>query len=337
MSGLSMVPLQSGKYALHSGGIMLMAESPHSRPMLLVPLLIAALVSLAPAVLRAQPCGTPGRDGSGNLTGIVNPYYPGTATANPGDQQISVGSPDPGGSQTAIAAGDLLLVIQMQDATIDAANSSAYGANNGTGAGYLALDNAGGFEYVVATGPVSGGVVPIVGGSLGPSPGAGGLIKTYTNADWSSSNTAQGQRRFQVIRVPQYASPTLTSGLTALGWSGRVGGVLAIDVDANLALGGATLPVHSLGFRGGGGLTVSGSNTDANTDYRTVSTNDHNGSKGEGIVGTPRYVYNGTAETDNGSTLEGYPNGSFARGAPGNAGGGGTDDDPTTNQNNSGG
>jgi hypothetical protein len=316
---------------------MLMAESPHSRPMLLVPLLIAALVSLAPAVLRAQPCGTPGRDGSGNLTGIVNTYYPGTATANSGDQQISVGSPDPGGSQTAIAAGDLLLVIQMQDATIDAANSSAYGANNGTGAGYLALDNAGGFEYVVATGPVSGGVVPIVGGSLGPSPGAGGLIKTYTNADWSSSNTAQGQRRFQVIRVPQYASPTLTSGLTALGWSGRVGGVLAIDVDATLALGGATVSVDSLGFRGGGGLTVSGSNTDANTDYRTVSTNDHNGSKGEGIVGTPRYVYNGTAETDNGSTLEGYPNGSFARGAPGNAGGGGTDDDPTTNQNNSGG
>jgi hypothetical protein len=297
----------------------------------------ALLIVLAPAALHAQPCGTPGRDGSGNLTGIVNTYYPGTATANPGDQQISVGSPDPGGSQTAIAAGDLLLVIQMQDATINSGNDNNYGGNNGTGAGYTALNNAGGFEYVVATGPVAGGVVPIVGGSLGPSPGAGGLINTYTNADWSGSSTTQGQRRFQVIRVPQYASPTLTSGLTALGWNGRVGGVLAIDVDATLALGGATVSVDSLGFRGGGGLTVNGSDNDSNTAYRTLSTHNHNGAKGEGIVGTPRYVYNGSSETDNGSALEGYPNGSFARGAPGTAGGGGTDDSTTTNQNNSGG
>ena len=290
----------------------------------------------------AQPCGTPGRDGSGTISGIVNTYYPGTANAAAGATSISVGTP--AGASTAIAAGDLLLVIQMQDADINSNNTSAYGAGGTGGTGDTAVNSTGLMEYVTATGAVSGGSVGILGGGNG-----GVLVNSYVTGAWADGNGTSGghgQRTFQVIRVPQYGSPTLssTTALTALGWNGSVGGVLAIDVDGTLTLNGGTASVDSLGFRGGGGQTTSGSNGNnfVNTDYRRFSTLLFDASKGEGIAGTPRYVYNGSTETDNGSANEGYPNGSFARGAAGNAGGGGTDGDnsgsgDTTNQNNCGG
>src|SRR5207248_20401 len=69
-----------------------------------------------------------------------------------------------------------------------------------------------------------------------------------------------------------------------------------------------------------------------------------NGSKGEGVAGTPRYIYQSganigvpgaNAALDTG--VEGYLAGSHGRGAPGNAGGGSTDGVPTTNGDNSGG
>src|SRR6185369_7880905 len=52
------------------------------------------------------------------------------------------------------------------------------------------------------------------------------------------------------------------------------------------------------------------------------------GSKGEGIAGTPRYVWNAATGAVVDTGVEGYPGGSMARGAPGNAGGGSTDGDP---------
>ncbi len=79
------------------------------------------------------------------------------------------------------------------------------------------------------------------------------------------------------------------------------------------------------GFRGGGGVDKTGA-AGSLTDEYTMSTNNANGSKGEGIAGTPRYVNYNFTLIDN--VVEGYPSGSFARGAPGNAGGGATDSNP---------
>ena len=87
--------------------------------------------------------------------------------------------------------------------------------------------------------------------------------------------------------------------------------------------------------RGGGVRQLSGGSGGTTTDYVNLASNPFHGSKGEGIAGTPRYIFNGTSVVDTG--VEGYPNGSFARGAPGNAGGGGTDSDISANQMNSGG
>jgi len=291
-------------------------------------------------VVQPLVCASPGRDGSGGtLTGIVNAYYPpkNTGTLAAGSTSVALGGAAAGGAQTAIAAGDLLLVIQMQDAAINSTNTSSYG--HGTpgepASGWTVLNNSGNFEYVTATNGVAvgGGTLNFKG--TGPT---GGLLNTYTSAAYNAG--VQGQRTYQVIRVPQYTSATFSSGLTAMIWNGATGGVLVLDVASQLTLGG-TVAVDGLGFRGGGGRILGGG-AGAATDYVTLATNAANGSKGEGIAGTPRFVApaisaitTATAAIDTG--VEGLPNGSYARGAPGNAGAGATDADPVANDQNSGG
>jgi len=298
----------------------------------------------ATAITAVQPlvCATPGNDGAGgSLSGIVNAYYPpgaGVTGAAAGTTSIVLGKAATGGAQTAIAAGDLVLVIQMQGATINFTNTSSYGDGvpGDPGSGSTNLNNTGQFEFVVAT-----SAVPTGGGTL-TFTGAGatnGLLNSYTNTIATSS---QGQSTFQVIRVPQYASATLTSTLAALAWNGATGGVLAIDVSSQLTLGG-TVAVDGDGFRGGGGRILAGNGTGTATDYVQLSTNKANGSKGEGIAGTPAFIapagYTTTtaATATNQTYVEGLPSGSYSRGAPGNAGGGGTDSDPKTNTQNDGG
>jgi peptidase C25-like protein len=292
-------------------------------------LLIGGILLFAASPASAQICATPGRDGTpaGPITGVVNTYFPGTASVAANTTSITIGAGT--GAVENIASGDLLIVIQMQDASINSANTSRYGdnVNNGPGSGYTAPNGVGLYEFVKATTGVlfSGGTLTIQGAG-----GGGGLINAYTNANATGT---QGARRFQVVRVPQYNNVTLSSGLTANAWNGSTGGILALDVAGTLSLGSSTVSVAGLGFRGGAGLRLQGSGG-SNADYRTTApatattlTGFH-GSKGEGIAGTPRYVWNaaGAAVVDTG--VEGYPNGSMARGAPGNAGGGSTDGNP---------
>lgn len=279
-------------------------------------------------------CAVPGRDGSPtSLSGVVNTYYPGTATANAGAASISVGASQ--GATTPIASGDLLLVIQMQDAAIDYTNTSSYG-NGSSGSGATNYNSAGLYEFVRATGPVSGGSVPIQGTGTGL-----GLRNTYTN---DNATAIQGQRRFQVVRVPQYDSATVTGQITAQAWNGSTGGIVVMDVAGTLTFSGGGINVDAKGFRGGGGQQLSGQTGGSNTAYRTRATPPsgtplYNGNKAEGVAGSPNYMYDGTATLASGS---GYPDGtnadaSRARGAPGNAGGGGTDGNPSANDQNSGG
>jgi fimbrial isopeptide formation D2 family protein/uncharacterized repeat protein (TIGR01451 family) len=286
-------------------------------------------VLAAPQATQAQVCANAGKDGpGGTLSGVINTYYPGAASASAGSTSISIGTPV--GSATAIASGDLLLVIQMQDAAINSTNSDSYGDGVGgaPASGWTSLNSAGLYEYVVAT-SAAGATVSIRGAGSG-----NGLVNSYSNA---AASGTQGQRRFQVVRVPQYSSATLGSGLTALAWNGATGGILALDVTGALALGSATVNLNGMGFRGAGARQLAGGSGGTSTDYVNVSTNNFHGNKGEGIAGTPRYVYDGPTDTVVNTGAEGYPNGSTARGAPGNAGGGGSDTDIAANQENSGG
>ncbi|BAZ42625.1 hypothetical protein NIES4101_85940 [Calothrix sp. NIES-4101] len=309
--------------------------------------LIVAGALLAPQVIvmsspvRADQvgiCATPGKDGTATISGIVNSYYPGTGTVAVGSTSVSVGAINPNGNTTPIAQGDLLLIIQMQDADINSTDTDAYG--NGVGgdvnsntnivpsplaaSGYTNLNNAGRYEYAVAAGPISGGVIPLTKGT------------TYSYRASAAAGSA-GRRSFQVVRVPQYTSATITGTLTtAAQWNGSSGGIVAVDVQGALNFGaGSAVDVNSLGFRGGGS-NPNGFSGASKSTFRTTSQGSLagvDGPKGEGIAGTPRFVarqpfgsfnVRATTITDDLGT-SGYPNGDEGRGAPANAGGGGNE------------
>ena len=316
-----------------------------------------------------DPCATPGKDGVGSVSAIVNTYFAAAgSTLNAGIANTAITLGVQGGSSVPVAVGDLLMIIQMQDADIDSDNNDSYGDGVGGGgdespyspytrssdpppstgaSGFTNLNNAGRYEYVTVTNVSGSGTT----GDTITIKGTGtnqGLNYTYRSA---TATTTEGRRSYQVIRVPQYSTATLSSGTTAPAWDGSIGGVFAIDVAGTLTFGGGTvLDLWGKGFRGGAGQRLFSSGTTATTDYRTVS-GTRNGSKGEGIAGTPRYTLNyfnpttiNTTTfnpsplptfTDNSS--EGYPNGSFGRGAPGNAGGGSTDGRLQNDENSGGG
>lgn len=293
-------------------------------------LLSLILIIIYPNYTYAINCANPGKDGvGGTLSGIINTYYPGVSSSvSSGSTSMSIGSST--GSTTQISVGDLLLVIQMQDADINSTNTSSYGSGvSGVNRGYTNINSAGLYEYILATNSVSlsGGTLNFLGSGAG-----NGLLNSYTN---SNATSTKGQSRYQIVRVPQYSSASLSSSLNASNWNGTTGGILAFDVAGNLNLNSSIVNLDGKGFRGGGARQLSGGTGGANSDLRNLATNNFHSSKGEGIAGAPRYVYDGTSVVDTG--FEGYPNGSFAMGAPANAGGGGNDGNPSANDQNSGG
>lgn len=298
----------------------------------------------AVATVQSAACATVSQATVGTPTGVINTYYPGTASVAAGSTSITIGASTQGAG-AGIAAGNLLLVIQMQDASINDSDTVAYG-NGNTGAGFTVLNSTGNFEYVTANSSLttSGGTLSISGAGAG-----GGLVFSY---DASAPTANKGQATFQVIVIPQYSTATLpATGLTASPWNGSTGGVLALDASQTLNLNNATVAVDGLGFRGAAGLELTGgaggSNSDfvfsSPTSYAGAAENGVDASKGEGIAGTPMWVNAGTNNYLQTTTTEGYPSGtlgtdgSMARGGPGNAGGGGTDADPAANDENSGG
>jgi uncharacterized repeat protein (TIGR01451 family) len=281
--------------------------------------LIAALVVLSGAGVQAQVCSNPGHDGP---TYSSNGYFPGIGTAAAGQKVVSVGSArvdTNANSTTPLAAGDQVFIIQMQDATISNANSISYG-DGSTGRGSTDIRNSGRYEFAVIA-SVSGGTLTM----------RDNLINTYNTA---AATTTATRRSFQVLRVPQLSTVTLSSTINVTAWDGSTGGVYVLDVAGNLsvAAGGATINASALGFRGGGGKQGS-ELVPGGSDYATAAaaTASNLGAvKGEGIAGTPKVVrgpgnapYNGVSS---GLVSDlGYPNSlDQSRGAPGNAGGGGT-------------
>ncbi|HOY77460.1 MAG TPA: hypothetical protein PLN33_06615, partial [Hyphomonadaceae bacterium] len=279
---------------------------------------LLALHAMTGAAFATHVCAAPGRDGIGiSITGVVNTYWGSTASVSAGATAIVLGQST--GASTPIAIGDLVLVIQMQDAQFNWSNNSYYGDGvaGGGASGFTALNQTGVYEFARAANSV-----PLTGGTLNLVTATGGLANAYAHANYDAF-AGRGQRRYQVIRVPQYSNASLGAALTAQAWDGSRGGVLAIDVAARLDLAGGVADVTGLGFRGGGGrkLTLG---LAVLTDIASGSLLSTNGSKGEGIAGSPEFLAGliGFLVDLLSDTL---PGGSSARGAPGNAGGGGMD------------
>ena len=258
-------------------------------------LAILGVNPLPPGDANAAPaiCSTSGREGTVVTSGVLNTYYPGTSSVAAGANTLSLGASV--GAGVGISPGDLVMIAQMQDALIDASDTAAYGDGGSDGSGSTDIRQSGLYEFGVAANAVGTG-----GGTLVL---AAGLTHAYN----------QGvNRSFQVIRVPQYRNLTLNGTVTATPWNGSAGGVVVLDVLETLDFNGQVMDVAGLGFRPG--VFTGGSWASGRTEYR-VASGGLWAEKGEGIAGTPDITYGGG----------GYPNGSLARGAPGNAGGGGND------------
>jgi uncharacterized repeat protein (TIGR01451 family) len=316
-------------------------------------LLIWAGIALFVPLAQAQVCAAPGKDAPGAISGIVNTYYQGNGNLTIGSSSLTLGASI--GAAGAVTVGDMLMIIQMQGATINSTDTDAYGDGTASGNinsvtfsstaqanGYTGLGQAGLFEYVRVTSTAGAAV------SFTPA---------LTNA-YEQNTAAQPRRTYQVIRVPQYPSASISaaSPVISLPWNGTTGGVVSIDVAGALSTSGsgAHINVSNQGFRGGAqGLGVAGINASfccAGT-YWFMSSGDagNGGGKGEGIAGTPRFshsytggsfdsgtgfldavAYPANSRIDLGVGNMGYPLagtttfGDFARGAPANAGGGGT-------------
>ena len=285
---------------------------------------VPIISSTKPALAASSFCATPGIDGVTNTTTVINTYFvggsPGEAIS-PGDKNINLPSYNNNGANIPIVPGDLLMIVQMQDATIDSDNDASYGSGNtaNDGSGATTIGNSGLYEYVRATNnvPISGGNLEFEGSGIND-----GLQNRYVN---SNPTATQGKRSFQVVRVPQFATLTLEADLNVPEWDGTSGGVLAVDVVGSINFNGFTIEASRKGFRGG--FTPAGFSGPGIPDYVVSASADPQdnlaGGKGEGIAGTPRFTWDGTDAIDLGSDL--LPGGDAGRGAPGNAGGGGND------------
>lgn len=254
-----------------------------------------ALAACSPAALedsRGQRRGSLlGKDGAQTISALnqpVNTYGPLAANASKGATSITVSSMNNLG---VLQPGDLLMLIQMQGATIDTIDSDAYGS-------MLDLNGAGQYE-LIGLSAVNGNDLTLDGSCLG-------LRNSYLAAG-----------RTQVIRVPQYTALTVPNGtsISAPAWDGSTGGVVAIFAQDSVSFSGSgSIDVTGKGFRGGSIDAVSGAGSGPSS-FRSALTAD-GGEKGEGIAGFQTNLANGGL--GRGAPANGGGGGNYAR-----AGGGG--------------
>lgn len=228
---------------------------------------------------------------------IVNSYTTLTNDVNTGAVSLIVGSNLLNTSSFMsgnLAAGDLIMIIQMQGASVNGVMGpfGVIGAPNDTAWGKVTnLNNCGNYELVQVNN------VPVDGITI--------------NLDCGIKNSYTTAGKVQVIRVPRFNSLTVgaTVSIAAASWNGTTGGVVAIEVENNTVLNNATASINGtgLGFRGG---TPGNDNSSVYGSINYSHTNPGEGAeKGES-------VYGWLAEYD-------VIGGRYGKGAIGNAGGGG--------------
>jgi PKD repeat protein len=240
---------------------------------------------------------------SGNKGGIINTYWPGNANATAGIKSVNIDMANVKGAAHPLVAGDRVLIIQMQNTLISEFNTNAYGDgidNDLIASGWVNVQNTGEYEFGIVE-SISGNVIQLT------QP----LQKSYSAAN-----------AFQVVYSPVFDNVTITSTVLAYAWDGHCGGIVTFDAKT-LNLNGQTIQVSGLGFRGG--KKNSNGNQPA-VQYWGIYCTDNQlmfGEKGEGIAGSPIGSWSGSKRLYSPEGANG--GGSYARGAPGNAGGGGND------------
>jgi hypothetical protein len=226
-------------------------------------LLILALIS--GTHLEAQK----GKQGSVSISTTnvdVNTRTYLTSNISSGATSITVQNSALSGSNFSgtLGAGDLILIIQMQGASMNIANSSSFGAVSN-------YNSAGRYEFRCVSSVPNANTINF-------------------NVPLQYSYSASGHT--QVIRVPRYSSLTIGSGksIKPADWNGQVGGVTVIEVSGNMVLNGK-IDASAAGFRGG---DIDNNSQSASTKITLWYSNDSydGGAKGEGIAGSEFSEYN---------------------------------------------
>lgn len=192
-----------------------------------------------------------------------------------------------------LAPGDLIMIIQMQGASIlgqpDNSDPTVSNPNDATWGSITAYNNCGNYELCQVSSVPNATSITI-------------------NCGLTNDYTAVG--KVQVVRIPRYNTLTISAPgvLTCQAWNGSTGGILAVEVYGTTTItSGGKVNVTGKGFRGGA-LYVTTNNRTQTPWYSSSSTN-ISANKGEGIAGYDAdYTPSG---------------GKFCRGAAANAGGAG--------------
>nr|MBA3900856.1 PKD domain-containing protein [Bacteroidota bacterium] len=205
-----------------------------------------------------------GKDGNKIITtanSIVNEFTTLTANANAGTNNLSVTDNslnNNGVFNGPLAAGDLLMIIQMQGASIKG------NVNDSTWGSLTAYNNSGLYEFQEVFSISSTNTITL-------------------SCPLQNSYTATG--KVQVIRVPRLLSLTINNGgsLTTLAWNGTTGGVLPVEINGPTIINtGGSINVTGRGFRGGGVNNIS--SIPGSGVYSSLNAQD-GGEKGESIAG----------------------------------------------------
>lgn len=189
---------------------------------------------------------------------VVNAYTSLTLDASAGDTSLTVSSSNLNNNfSSSLAAGDLIMIIQVQGATIDDANQFI----QGWGA-ILNYNTCGNYEFA----------------QVKRVPNA-----TTIDLDCELQNSYSQAGKTMIVRVPRFNTLTVNSGDTikADAWNGSIGGIVAIEVLGTTTINGS-ISSNGVGFRGGqtennslfGGLRYADGNAQEGAE------------KGEGIGGS---------------------------------------------------
>jgi hypothetical protein len=201
----------------------------------------ALLMLLFAATLTAQPQSP---------SGIINRYAKVLAIAGEGcTERLTVTDP------TIVAPGDLVLVMQMQGATIVLAESG-YGVVRSMG-------GAGTFELARVD----------------------AVIGSDVRLERRLAQSFDPAGAVQLVRVPEYTDVTTAGTITGRRWDGAVGGVVALFASGRMTLGG-DVSADSLGFRGGLVETDPNSTTIYETAMAAEPDATRYSAKGEGVAGS---------------------------------------------------
>jgi len=200
-----------------------------------------------------------GKDGAKTVTAteVVNAYTTLTVNASIGNTSLTVANSSLiTNFSSVLTAGDLIMIIQVQGATIN--NSNQFVSSWGEITNY---NNCGNYEFLQVESVPNATTIN---------------LDCPLNFDYTASGNVV------VVRVPRYSSLTINAGgiITADTWNGSIGGIIAIEVNGTTTVNGS-IDVSNLGFRGG---QIEASSTFGGTRY--ADNNPIEGAeKGEGIGG----------------------------------------------------